>query len=380
MSLDAWLEAAAAVREDAGLTRRLRSRGPRAGAAIDLAGNDYLGLSRDPRVVEAAVEATRTWGAGATGSRLVTGTTRLHDTLETELAALCLQESALVFSSGYLANLGAVTALTDAETLLVSDEHVHASLVDAARLSRARVQVTPHGDVDAVRRALRGRTEPRAVVVVESVFSVLGDAAPLSSLADACAELDAVLLVDEAHGLGVTGEGRGSVASAGLAGRDHVVVTATLSKALAGQGGAVLGSARLRHHLVNHARSFIFDTGLAPGAAGAALAALRVVGSEPGRVARVAEVARRLASACGVPPAAGAVLSVPMPSPQQAVLSADACAREDVRVGVFRPPSVPDGTSRIRLTASAALDDEKLARASAVIAQAVEEAAWTCPR
>jgi len=373
VSLDAWLATAAAARERAGLTRQLRPRCP-AGTTIDLAGNDYLGLARDPRVVAAAVEATRTWGTGATGSRLVTGTTRLHEQLETELAALCGQESALVFSSGYLANLGAVTALSDAGTLLVSDAHAHASLIDAARLSRARVRVTPHNDVDAVRQALRQRTESRAVVLVESVFSVLGDAAPLAALAETCAAHDAVLLVDEAHGLGVVGAGRGGVAAAGLAGHGHVVMTATLSKALGSQGGVVFGPARLRHHLVNHARSFIFDTGLAPAAAGAALEAARVVGAEPDRITRVSAVARALAAACGVPAPAGAVLSVPMSGPGHAVRAAEACARADVRVGAFRPPSVPDGVSRLRLTASAALDDAALERAAAVVARAVEEA------
>lgn len=375
--LDDWLSAEIATTEAAGLTRTLRARRPAAGstATVDLAGNDYLGLATDPRVVEAAVTAARTWGTGATGSRLVTGTTELHDELEEALARLAGRESALVFSSGYLANLGAVTALAGPDALVVSDAHVHASLVDACRLSRSRVVVVPHNDVDAVAGALRGRAESRAVVLTESVFSVLGDAAPLTELAELCDRHGAVLLVDEAHGLGVTGRGRGCVAEAGLAEAGHVVVTATLSKALGSQGGAVLGSARLRRHLVNRARSFIYDTALAPAAAAAALAAVHVVEGEPGLTGDVARVSAALAQACGVDPVAGAVLSVPLPGPREAVEAAAACARVGVRVGSFRPPSVPDGVSRLRMTASAPLGQEqgkgRLDRACAVVAGAL---------
>lgn len=380
--LEEWLDSGARALEARGLTRRLRPRpapGPPPGTGVDasaddtvdLAGNDYLGLSTDARVVEAAVAATRVWGTGATGSRLVSGSTTLHAELEEALARLCGQQAALVFSSGYLANLGAVTALGGPGTLVVSDAHVHASLVDAARLSRSPVAVVPHGDLDAVAAALAARSQPRALVLTESVFSVLGDAAPLPELAEVCAHHGATLLVDEAHGLGVTGGGRGSVAAAGLAGAEHVVVTVTLSKALGSQGGAVLGSDTLRHHLVNRARSFIFDTALAPAAAGAALAAVGVVVAEPARVARVGVVADRLASACGVGPVAGAVLSVAMPGPRETVAAAEACAAQGLRVGAFRPPSVPDGVSRLRVTARSTLEEPTLERATAVLAEAV---------
>lgn len=366
MTLDGWLAERAADREARGLTRRLRPRSP--GTEIDLAGNDYLGLATDPRLVEAAVAAARIWGAGSTGSRLVSGTTELHLELEERLADFCRQPAALVFSSGYLANVGAVTALAGPDTLIVSDAHIHASLVDACRLARSPLTIVPHNDVDAVARALASRSEPRALVLAESVYSVLGDAAPLDSLVEVCASHDAVLLADEAHGIGVTGDGRGSLAAA-----DHVVVTVTLSKAVGAQGGAVLGSALLREHLVNSARSFIFDTALAPAAVGAALRALDVIRSEPDRVEAVRKVAERLALAAGVEPVAGAVLSVPMPGPREAVAAAEACARQGVRVGAFRPPSVPDGVSRLRLTARATLTGTELDRACEVLAGAIEE-------
>lgn len=376
--MELWLSSEATRRQSRGLTRTLRPRRP-PGAdhdlPIDLAGNDYLDLSTDPRLVEAAVEATRTWGTGSTGSRLVTGTTELHVQLEAALARLTGREAALVFSSGYLANLGAVTALADRDTLVVSDAHVHASLVDACRLARSPVTVVPHNDVEAVRTALRDRSQPRALVLTESIFSVLGDTAPLAPLAQACERYDAVLLVDEAHGLGVTGGGRGSVAEAGLSGADHVVVTATLSKALGSQGGAVIGSKRLTEHLVNRARSFIFDTALAPAPAAAALAAIGVLADEPGRTRQVARAASALATACGIDPLAGAVLSVPVAGPRQALEAAELCAERGVRVGSFRPPSTPDGVSRVRVTASARLGasagQADLARACVVLTDAL---------
>ena len=213
------LRADAAKRAEAGLTRSLRPRGADP-TTLDLAGNDYLGLATDPRVAEAAAEAARRWGAGSAASRLVTGTLDLHAELEAALAAFCQQPAALVFSSGYLANLGVVTALAGRDTLVVSDAHIHASLVDACRLSRARVEVVPHRDVAAVDAALVSREEPHAVVLVESVYSVLGDAAPLAALAEVTRRRGAVLVVDEAHGIGVYGrEGRGLVEALGLAGR-----------------------------------------------------------------------------------------------------------------------------------------------------------------
>lgn len=376
-SLSDWLTAKARALDARGLTRRVDPRGASGQYAplIDLANNDYLGLSQDPRIVAASVEATRTWGAGATGSRLVSGSTLLHQELEMALASWCRQPAALVFSSGYLANLGVVTALSDPGTLILADAHAHASLLDAARLSRGRLVSVGHNDVGGVESALQARSEPRALVLTESVFSVLGDAAPLPELADVCARWDAVLVVDEAHALGVTGGGRGSVGASELAGADHVVVTTTLSKALGSQGGVVLGSSVLRDHLVSRARTFMFDTALAPGAAGAARAALTVVADEPDRVRRVVETAQRIAAACQISPPAGTVLSIPMGTPERAVAAADACLRQGVRVGVFRPPAVPDGDSRLRFAARATLTDAEVAAVCRVLPGTVRTAA-----
>ncbi|MEW5811759.1 MAG: 8-amino-7-oxononanoate synthase [Actinomycetota bacterium] len=364
----AWLGDVATQRRTAGLRRTLRVRPP-VGAELDLASNDYLGLSQHPRVLDGGVAALRTWGAGSTGSRLVTGNTELHEAFERDLAAFVGAESALVFSSGYTANLGAVVALSGPGTLLVSDALTHASLVDACRLSRARVVVTPHGDVAAVEAALSARTEQRAVVITDSVFSADGVLAPLTALHDACRRQGALLIVDEAHGLGVRGVGgRGLLAEVGLAGAPDVVMTTTLSKALGSQGGVVLGPAAVREHLIDAARPFIFDTGLAPAAVGAAHAALDVLIEEPWRARRVLDHAATLAEICDVGETpSSAVVSVILGDPEVALAAASACLQLGVRVGCFRPPSVPAGTSRLRLTARASLSDEEMALARRVL-------------
>ncbi|MFJ8294347.1 8-amino-7-oxononanoate synthase [Streptomyces sp. NPDC094447] len=367
-----WTDAEARRRADAGLVRTLR---PRAADSdlLDLAGNDYLGLTRRPEVTGAAAEAARRWGAGATGSRLVTGTTRLHTRLERELAAFCGFEAALVFSSGYTANLAALTALGGRDSLIVSDAANHASIVDGCRLARAETSVVPHADPEAVRKTLGAHPGRRALVVSDSVFSVDGDKAPLAELAEACRVHGAGLLVDDAHGFGVLGEGgRGALHEAGLAGDEDVVATLTLSKSLGSQGGAVLGPARVIEHLVNAARTFIFDTGLAPAAVAGALASLGLIRAEPGlaeRARTVAATLHRLLTEAGLTAARpdAAVVSVRAPSPEAALGWAAGCREQGLSVGCFRPPSVPDGISRLRLTARADLTDAQIDAAVATV-------------
>jgi 8-amino-7-oxononanoate synthase len=368
----ARLRDAAGRRAAAGLRRSLR---PRPDGLTDLASNDYLGLSGDPRLVEGAVAAAREWGTGSTGSRLVTGTTQLHAELDRRLAAFTGSAAGLVFSSGFLANLGAVTALAGPDTLVVSDQVNHASIVDACRLSRSRVVIVPHRDAAAAERALAEREEDHALVVTDAVFSVDGDLAPLGALHAAVRAHGALLLVDEAHALGVVGDGgRGAAHAAGLAGEPDVVLTLTLSKSLASQGGAVLGAPEVIDALVDTGRSFIFDTGLNPPAAGAALAALDVLGSDPGLPGRARERAlaiSNLAAGSGLetaPPAA-AVVPVFLGEPQAAVRAAEICAEHGLRVGCFRPPSVPKGRACLRLTARATLDESDLTRLRAALAE-----------
>jgi 8-amino-7-oxononanoate synthase len=372
-SLTAWLAAEAAQRERQGRVRRADvQRNPQSsGGSLDLASNDYLGLAGDPRLTAAAIQAMERFGTSARASRVVTGTTAAHEELEAELCQLTGQPSALVFSSGYAANLAIMTALGDADTLLVCDRHMHASLIDGARLSRSPVRIADHNDLDHVEAILAERSQPRALVVVESIYSVLGDAACLEPLAAMCERLDALLVVDEAHGIGVAGGGRGAVWAAALAGAEHVVMTATMSKALGSQGGAVLGSPLLREHLINTARSFIFDTGLAPACAAAAAEACRMITASPARVADLHCVAGRIAAGAGIEQAPGPVQSIPIGEADVCLEVAERLQDQGIVVGCFRPPSVPDGISRLRLTARATLDPAAAEQAAKLAASMV---------
>jgi len=370
------LRRAAAGREAAGVRRGLTPRGPDHDGLIDLASNDYLGLCGDERITAGAVRAARQWGTGSTGSRLVTGTTALHARLETRLAEFTGAQAALVFSSGYLANLTVLTALAAAlgDVLIVSDARNHASLIDACRLSRARVAVTPHRDPGAVRRVLASREETAAIVVSDAVFSVDGALAPVAELHAAAREHHALLVLDEAHALGVTGPGgRGAAAAAGIAAEPDVIRTVTLSKSLAGQGGAVLGASEVIGTLVDTGRGFIFDTGLAPPCAGAALAALDVIAGEPGLGARARASAARLAGIAAdlglrVTAPDAAVLAVVIGESARAVAARRICAGHGVRAGCFRPPSVPAGQACLRLTGRASLTDGDFAAAARALA------------
>jgi 8-amino-7-oxononanoate synthase len=370
-----WLAALsrrAGLRDRAGLRRELRPRPP-ADTVVDLAGNDYLGLSRHPAVLAAAAGALSEYGLGATGSRLVRGSTQLHADLEAGLAALLGTGAALVYSSGYLANLGAVRALVGPRTLLVSDAYNHASIVDGCRSSGAEVLVVPHADPAAVRSALSGRGDRPAVVVAESVFSVDGDLAPLAELHAACRRYGAVLLVDEAHAVGVLGpRGAGALAAAGLSGEPDLVVTATLSKAFGAAGGVVAGPGPLISHLVDTGRTFIYDTALPPAVAAGALAALRLIEAADADRAELADraalVGKRLAGHDVSEPAAG-VVSVTAPGPQAAVAWAAACRSRGVAVGCFRPPTTPDPRSRLRLTINTGVPRADFEAALDVIAE-----------
>jgi 8-amino-7-oxononanoate synthase len=375
-----WLstvESLAVERERAGLRRVLRPR-PEEDGLIDLAGNDYLGLSRHPDVVSASASALKGYGVGATASRLVRGSTDAHAALETALASLLGCEAALVYSSGYLANLGAVRALAPLlGEVVASDAHNHASLVDGCRLASVgrggtRTVVYAHASAGALDSALPARG---GVAVTESVFSVHGDLAPLDELHDVTARHGAVLLVDDAHGVGVVGPaGGGGVVAAGLSGSPDVVVTATLSKAFGTAGGVVAGPAAFIRHLVETSRTFIYDTGLPPSVAAGALAALELVRGEYGHAAR-AELESRAAHACAlfrsagleVRTPAGGVLSVHAPGPDAAVAWASACRSRGVAVGCFRPPSTPDGESRLRLTINTGIPRDDFDRALATI-------------
>jgi 8-amino-7-oxononanoate synthase len=360
------------LRARAGLRRELHPRGT-GDRVLDLAGNDYLGLSRHPAVLAAAGAALAGYGLGATGSRLVRGSTSAHAALEAALAGLLGVDATLVYSSGYLANLGAVRALVQPHTLLVSDAHNHASLIDGCRISGAQVVVTPHASVAGVEAALAGRGDRPAVVVTESVFSVDGDLAPLAGLHAACRRYGALLLVDDAHAVGVLGPaGAGGVAAAGLSGEPDIVVTMTLSKAFGAAGGVVAGPAELIAHLVDTGRTFIYDTGLPPAVAAGARAALELIRAGDHLRAelheRAALVGKRLTGHEVSEPDAG-VVSVTAPGPEAAVAWAAACRERGVVVGCFRPPSTPDNRSRLRLTINVGVPRPDFERALDIIAE-----------
>jgi 8-amino-7-oxononanoate synthase len=372
-----WLEALerrARLRAKAGLTRQLS---PRAAddTVVDLAGNDYLGLARHPAVIAATIDTVRAYGLGATGSRLVRGSTDAHTHLETDLADWLGTEQALVYSSGYLANLGAVRALVGPQTLLIADAHNHASLIDGCKLSGAQTTVVPHADVAAVSAALAANPGRPAVVLTESVFSVDGDLAPLADLHAVTRAHGAILLVDDAHAVGVLGpRGAGGVAAAGLAGEPDVVVTATLSKSLGGAGGVIAGPAALVRHLVDTGRTFIYDTAPPPAVTAGVRAALAIArDADDLRAvlgARATEAVTRLRDAgFVVPTPAGGVISVLAPGPEAAVAWAADCRDRGIAVGCFRPPSTPDGTSRLRLTLNAGVSGPDFARALDVIVE-----------
>ncbi|SDF58107.1 8-amino-7-oxononanoate synthase [Limimonas halophila] len=376
-----WVDQALRERAEQGLLRSLTTRPAAEGdAGINFAGNDYLDLARDSVVCDAAAEAARAWGAGATASRLVTGTLPVHEALEAELAAVMGGESALVFGSGYLANLGVLSALAGRGTPVFCDRLNHASLLDGVRLAGARWQRYRHNDpehLDALLGKNPGCESAPALVVTDSVFSMDGDVAPLAEIAAVARRHGALLIVDEAHALGVLGPGgAGACAAAGVRAD---VLTGGFGKAVGGYGGFAVCDARLRAYLINHARAFIYTTGLPPASAAAAQTALRRIREDGGRMgARLLAVARGLAArltARGfrVPAAQSPILPVHIGDNEQARAMADALSERGVICGAMRPPTVPPGTARLRVSVTLAHDDAGLLdRAADAFAEAAD--------
>jgi 8-amino-7-oxononanoate synthase len=362
--LDAALGAELDEIEARGLRRRLREIGGAQDAvvrvdgreAVLLCSNNYLGLASHPEVVEAATRATRDYGASAVSSRLISGHMTPHAALEEKIAAWKGVEASLLFSTGYHANVGVISSLVGSDDVVVSDELNHASIIDGCRLSRARVAVYRHNDVASLREALAGCSGARRVLVAtESVFSMDGDIAPLRDIAEAATQHSAWLMVDEAHAAGVFGPaGAGVVAELGLTNRVDVHM-GTLGKALGSFGAYVAGSRRLVDHLVNRARSFIFTTGLPPSAVAAAGAALDVIAREPERAVGLLARARALgdnlrAAGLDVPHVESQILPVMVGDARRAVAAATELLDRGYYVAAIRPPTVPAGTSRLRLS------------------------------
>lgn len=392
------VEALAAELEDLaarGLRRNLRSvRQRRAGTVLldgervaDFASNDYLGLAADPRLARAAAAVLESEGTGAGAARLISGNHPVHDALERELATFKHSDRALLFPSGYMANVGTIPALVGPEDVVYSDALNHASLIDGMRLARATVRVFPHADLDALERLLRedaGRFR-RSLIVTEGVFSMDGDLFPLDALVPLARTHGAWTYVDDAHGTGVLGAtGRGALEQCGVLGQVDVVV-GTLGKALGTTGAYVAGSAALIELLLNRARSFIFTTGTPPAMAAATLEAMRIAGSEPWRREAVRARATRLRQrlrldgreAPGLPD--GHIVPVHVGDPVRTMRIVADLRRRGFLVGGVRPPTVPAGTSRLRISVSAMHPPELVDALAANLLDALASAGAVAP-
>jgi len=336
-------------------------------SGLNLCSNDYLGLSTDPRLKQAVIEAvTNADRVGSTGSRLLSGNSRKWEKIEAEFAAFAGTEAALYFGSGYAANVGLLSCLLRPADTVFSDALNHASLIDGMRLSGAAKVIYPHGDLDFLEGALRdcARDGGARVIVTESVFSMEGDVAPLAALVALARKYDAAVIVDEAHATGVWGpEGRGVAAELGLE-REMLAIVDTCGKALAGAGAFVCGGTALREHLINRARTFVFSTAMPPYLAGqirAALALARAADGERAHLRAIASALRDGLAASGLRCGASCTQIVPvvLGTNEAALHVASELQRGGFAAKAIRPPTVPPGTARVRisLTSKITLDD-----------------------
>ena len=380
-----WLDTECAALEQAGLRRHLRTvmSAPTGTIHLDgrdvvlLGSNNYLGLSTHPQVIAAAIEATRTFGTGASGSRLISGNSELYTTLEANLAKTKNTEAALVFSSGYTANTSIIPVLAGEDDLILSDALNHASIIDGCRLSRATKKVYRHCDVEHLASLLSESTAfRRRLIVTDGVFSMDGDIAPLPDIYEVATQYEAMLLVDDAHGFGVLGkDGNGTVAHFGLEGT-NIIRMGTLSKAVGALGGYIAGSRVLVELLINKARGFIFTTGLPPATLAAANAALDVIRSSPELRQRLFSHAKYLKTALAnlgytLLPSETQILPVVLGTPQRTTSVANALLAEGVFAPAIRPPAVPPDTSRLRLTVMATHTEAEIQQAIAGFAAVI---------
>ena len=372
-----------------GLARRLVSVGPRTGRRVTvdgrpcllMASNDYLGLTGHPRLAQAATKALADLGSGAGASRLAAGTLAIHQELEAAIAAFKKTPAALFLPTGYMTNLAVVSGLAGPGDLVVSDELNHASLIDACRLSRATVRVYPHCDPAAASRLLeQWPGDGLKLLVTDGVFSMDGDLAPLPELYAVARKAGALLVVDDAHATGVWGAtGRGTPEHFGLDPAPDLVMAGTFSKALGGLGGFVAGGQEVIQALVHGARPLLYTTAPPPAQAAVAREALALVDEEPWRRQRVHELAYDLRQRLGragltVLSPSGPIVPVLVGEADRALAVGRALLARGIHAPAMRPPTVPPGTSRIRLTVSAAHEPEDVALAASALAQAFEEA------
>ena len=373
---------------EAGLLRRMREVETATGPHIRIDGrdvlllcsNDYLGLAGDPRVKRAAAVAAETWGAGSGASRLVSGNLSPHVALEEQLAGFKGTEAALLFGSGFLANMGVVAALATKGGVVFSDELNHASLVDGCRLAGAETVIYPHADMDALAGGLAKADGRPATIVTDSVFSMDGDLAPLTEIVELAERHGARVIVDEAHATGTIGpDGRGLIAELGLQERVDVAV-GTLSKALGSYGAYACCSETMSQFLVNRARPLIYSTALPPTAVAAAAESLRILSEDkPGPVQTLRSRARTFRQALAsngfdVEVNEMPIVPVVIGDPEATMEVCETALANGVFAQAIRPPTVPQGTSRLRLTVMATHTEEDLAKAAGTLAAAVEAA------
>ena len=350
-----------------------------------MAGNDYLGLTGHPRLKEAALRAVEAFGTGTGSSRLICGTHCIHSIIEEEIARFARSEAALFFNTGYMANLGAVTGLARPGDYIVSDEFNHASIIDACRLSRAAVKVYPHRDAEAALDLLsKAPRDCLKLLVTEGVFSMDGDEAPLPDLLEAARIHKAILMVDDAHAVGVRGPGgRGTWEEMGLSPCPEMVLIGTFSKALGGTGGFVAACSEVINSLVNNARPFIYTTAPPPSQVAAARESLRVIGEEPERRERLEALCghfreRLMEEGFETTSASGPIIPILIGDAGDALAMAAALLENGVLAPAVRPPTVPKGSSRLRLTVTASHRIEELDQAVEALCLARE--AMECQR
>jgi len=340
--------------------------------------NNYLGLANDLRLKEAAKKAISSFGTSAAASRLISGTMELHEKLENELANFKDTEAALVFNCGYMANVGIISSLVSSEDVVFSDELNHASIVDGCRLSKAKIKIFKHKDMDHLEDLLKKENARRKLIVVDGVFSMDGDIAPLPEMVELSERYNAILMVDEAHATGVLGEkGAGSVEYFNLSDRVPVQM-GTLGKALGSFGAYAAGSKILREYLINSARSFIFTTALPPAEMAVALEAIRIVQKEPGRRKRLHENVKKFVDGLKslgyeVKNQGTAIVPVIIGPEDKTMKMSEALLKRGVFVAGIRPPTVPPGSSRLRVTLMATHSDEDIAYAVGAFEEAGRE-------
>jgi len=378
-SLNAMVEAKLANLEANSLKRSLKNTDRSAGAAARRDGkdrlsfccNDYLNLSTHPKVIEAAQKSLNQHGFGAGASRLVTGNHSLNGLVERKLAALKGGEAALLFGSGYLANLGIIPALVGAGDLILMDELAHACMHAGSRLSRAEIVLFRHNNAEDCRSKLEAlrRDYRHCLILTEGVFSMDGDLAPLPLLSDLAREFDGWLMTDDAHGFGVLGEGRGSTAHWRALGYDVEVPLqmGTLSKAVGAYGGYICASKSVTDFLLNRARSVIYTTGLPPSLLAGVLASLEIIEADRERCSAPLEKAKLFTRTLGLPEAESSIVPVVVGEAAEALAASADLENEGYLVTAIRPPTVPEGTARLRLTFSAEHRDEDVLQLAELI-------------